>query len=84
MKADGWHWIGGGSTKSLYIDLSHQAAVNKFLVDEKSNCIQLKKDTLELHDTTCGSTLPKICTISYGGVGLGASIGKQLSESFFR
>ena len=83
MKADGWHWIGGGSTKKLDIDPSHQAAVGGFKVDELSKCVKLVKSGYKLEDVPCSNSIVRICTLSYGGAGLGASIGILL-KNFLR
>ena len=73
---DGWFWLGGGSTPPMDIAISHGAAVNKFEVDEPSNCVVLKTKDLELRDKKCQSKKAlSVCTIFFGGgVGIGASI----------
>ena len=78
---DGWKWIGGGSTAPMDLEASHQASVSSFEVSIPTNCIYLENN--QLKDRVCGPTgdtlidyaTAQICTIGYGGVGLGSSIG---------
>ena len=67
--------MGGGSTPPLDISISHGAAVRDFEVDEPSNCVALKTSDLKLKDKDCQSKKAfSVCTIFFGGIGIGASI----------
>ena len=83
MTADGWHWIGGGTTSKLPIDPSHEAAVNRLLINNAVGsgpaCVQITKNTLVLEDVKCDENYCQICTIVAGGAGIGASIGKTFT-----
>ena len=70
------------------IEPSHQAAVDLLEIRKPTNCVTLMARTtvtnevwgnaIELQDQNCDITTPWIiCTISYG-LGLGASIGKNI------
>ena len=76
------------------IEPSHQAAVDLLEIRKPTNCVTLMARTtvtngvwgnaIELQDQNCDITTPWIiCTISYG-IGLGASIGKDISNRFFK
>ena len=88
MLEDGWKWIGGGPMPSQDIEPSHQAAVDLLEIRKPTNCVTLMARTvivngefgnaIELQDQDCDVTTKWIiCTISYG-IGLGASIGKNI------
>ena len=81
---DGWKWMGENPSDTVEIDVSHDAAVNSMTIDNPSNCVALVSN-LRLQDEDCSTAeYPHICTISYNAVsGLGASIGKILSISYF-
>ena len=77
MTSDGWRWIGGGSTAPLDVDFSHQASVSSLAITIPTNCVYLENNQLKDRDCTDPLGGPAhICTIGYGGVGIGASIGK--------
>ena len=78
MKEDGWKWIGGASMPPIDIEPSHQAAVSQLEIKKNppTNCVFLNNNN-KLQDEDCNNNNPlKVCTIGYGTVGLGASIGK--------
>ena len=88
MLEDGWKWIGGGPIPSQEIEPSHQASVDLLEIRKPTNCVTMTARTtvtngvwgnaIELQDQNCDITTPWIiCTISYG-LGLGASIGKNI------
>ena len=88
MLEDGWKWIGGGPIPSQEIEPSHQASVDLLEIRKPTNCVAFTARTImignqlgnafELQDQDCNSGNPWIiCTISYG-LGLGASIGKDI------
>ena len=78
MTSDGWKWIGGGSTGPMNVEPSHQASVSSLAITMPTNCVYLENN--QLKDRDCNDPLggpAHICTIGYGGVGLGASIGNH-------
>ena len=83
MLEDGWKWIGGGPMPSQEIEPSHQTSVDSLEIRKATNCVTLNATTTvyELQDQDCDNVnigYPWIiCTISYG-LGLGASIGKDI------
>ena len=92
MLEDGWKWIGGGPMPSQEIEPSHQTSVDSLEIRKATNCVTLNARTTapngvccanayELQDQDCDNIHKGypwiICTISYG-LGLGASIGKDI------
>ena len=94
MLEDGWKWIGGGPMPSQEIEPSHQASVDSLEIRKATNCVSLMArftaanggtNVYELQDQACDNGNPwTICTIGYGSVGLGASIGKEIKLLKYR
>ena len=94
MLEDGWKWIGGGPMPSQEIEPSHQASVDSLEIRKATNCVSLMArftaanggtNVYELQDQACDNGNPwTICTIGYGSVGLGASIGKEIKLFKYR
>ena len=82
MLADGWKWVGGGSTPPQDIEPSHQASVSKFEIKKPTNCVYLYGNN-KLKDQECDKEALGVCTIGYGSVGLGASIGMIKIDFFY-
>ena len=87
MLEDGWKWIGGGPMPSQEIEPSHQTSVDLLEIRNPTNCVTLiarftgVDNAFELQDQDCDNINKGypwiVCTISYG-LGLGASIGKDI------
>lgn len=81
MIADDWTWLGGGSVPPLPIDPAHQSGVGRIHINGPHKCIKLKLNDLKLDDKECDEKHTLICTIPYGGSGLGASIAVPQFQS---
>ena len=82
LNDDGWYWLGGGSTPPMDISISHGAAVNDLDINDPTNCVMLKTKDLKLKDEKCESKKAfSVCTIFFGGVGIGASIAVPTARS---
>ena len=80
---DKWYWKGSATTPDLKLHPLHSNGAQTLAVPDAATefCIRQRAKT-ELADTPCDSNKKGICVMTFGGAGIGSSIGNEEINQF--
>ena len=81
---DKWYWKGSATTPDLKLHPLHSNGAQTLEINEPDTefCV-LQRTKTGLADISCDSNKKGICVMTFGGAGIGSSIGNENINQFF-